>query len=484
MQLNQINWGADSAENDPHLLRYFYDSAAFMRISKKQKQLVVGRKGAGKSALRSRLKTFFELDPDTYVISIAPQYTTIRSILNEGDLQNSFGEEIFFQHTWLRQILTDCLAAAGHAVKGKYAGHSLDFARDVAKQLDRTSKDILENITEVLTVVKAKVGELGEFGLSLEKELRSIANVDALEHHVLEIASGGAKFVIMFDDLDQGWDNSRASNQLILGLLRAATLLNGKNGNIFPVIFLREDVYTLLMGITQHADKYRNIELIRWDRDQLLQILSTRIAFNRSSIAAGPVPDLFLSVFPETIGTSNTANWLLDRTLHRPRELLQLARTYTENVDSSEPNQASLRAAETGYSTWKLTDLCGEFFNQFPNLQTFFTAWRSRHSRKTYHFRRTELEEVLIDLLCVSQINESWFNEIVKNTDVNKMVGILYEIGLLGDYVAGGAGGGARVHYSFQEMHQPRFDEVQIHPCFRRALDTVERIRKKAEDVK
>jgi len=481
MRLSDIDWGADSAENDPHLLQYFYDSTAFRRISNKQKQLVIGRKGAGKSALRSRLKTYFEEQPNTFVISVAPQYTTIRSILNEGDLQHAFGQEIFFQHTWLRQILTDCLAAVGHDVKGKYAADSVAFARDVAKQLNRTSLDMLENITEILRRTKAKVGELGEFGLNLEKELRNIADVDALEHHVLELAASGAQFVVMFDDLDQGWDNSTASNQLLLGLLRAATILNGKSARIFPVIFLREDVYALLMGITQHADKYRNIELIRWEREQLIQILSSRIQFNRAAQAAEPVTDLFGSVFPETVATSNTVNWLVERTLNRPRELLQLARAYTESVDAPEPSDIALKTAESGYSTWKLTDLCSEFSNQYPGLQAFFSAWRSHFPRQAYHLRRSDLDEIVVTLLATSQINEPWFNAIVEATDVYKMIGILYETGLIGDYVAGGAGGGARVHYSFQENHHPRFDEVQIHPCFRRALDTAERIKRKSQ---
>jgi hypothetical protein len=52
MRLSEINWGADSAENDPHLLQYFYDSSAFRRISNRQKQLVIGRKGAGKSVVK------------------------------------------------------------------------------------------------------------------------------------------------------------------------------------------------------------------------------------------------------------------------------------------------------------------------------------------------------------------------------------------------------------------------------------------------
>ena len=96
MLISEINWGADSAENDPHLLQYFYVSPAFRRLSTRQKQLVTGRKGAGKSALRARLSTHFSAEPDTFVISIAPEYGTIRSILNDKDLRTSFGQEIFF----------------------------------------------------------------------------------------------------------------------------------------------------------------------------------------------------------------------------------------------------------------------------------------------------------------------------------------------------------------------------------------------------
>jgi hypothetical protein len=163
--------------------------------------------------------------------------------------------------------------------------------------------------------------------------------------------------------------------------------------------------------------------------------------------------------------------------------LLQLVRAYTESVDAFEPSDIALKAAESGYSSWKLTDLCSEFSNQYPGLQAFFASWRSHFPRQAYHLRRSDLDEIIVTLLAISPINEPWFNAIVEATDVDKMIGILYETGLIGDYVAGGAGGGARVHYSFLENHHPRFDEVQIHPCFRRALDTAERIKRKSQAV-
>lgn len=141
--------------------------------------------------------------------------------------------------------------------------------------------------------------------------------------------------------------------------------------NVFPIILMREDVYSLLMPLTQHADKYRNVEQIRWEREQLLDILRSRIAFNRVQHNAERVEDSFQSVFPETIGTSNTVNWLIERTLNRPRELLQLSRNYTESVDAPNPNDVALKASEVGYSTWKLAELCSEFSNQYPGLQAF-----------------------------------------------------------------------------------------------------------------
>ena len=214
MKLSEINWGDDSAEKDPYLLRYFVESTAFQRLRDRQKNMIVGRKGAGKSAVRKKLEETFQSESNTHVINLSPKFNSIRNILNDKDIAGGFGQEIFFQHTWIRQILLDCLCAVGHGAKGRYAKDSLEFARNISVELKRTSKDLVENISDVLTKIKAKVGDLGEFGLALERELRNVADVDSLEHHFCAIAKDGAKFVVLVDDLDLGWNNSDAANYL------------------------------------------------------------------------------------------------------------------------------------------------------------------------------------------------------------------------------------------------------------------------------
>ena len=139
MRLGEIKWGDDSAERDDLLLSYFVDTDSYRRLSNQEKSLVVGRKGSGKSALRKKLEAEFTQAESTHVVNISPKYSSIRNILNDRALAEGFGEEIFFQHSWLRQMMLDCLCEVGHNAKGRYVADSLEFARQIAKDLNRTT---------------------------------------------------------------------------------------------------------------------------------------------------------------------------------------------------------------------------------------------------------------------------------------------------------------------------------------------------------
>jgi hypothetical protein len=476
MHISQISWGDDSAEQDPHLLQYFVGSEALGRLQRREKAFVIGRKGSGKSALRRKLEEDFNKQPQHFVINIAPKYTSIRNILNEQSLADGFGEEIFFQYTWLRQIYLDCLAKYGAVAGGAFASGYSAFARDIARTRLATPVDLVENISEILQKIKLKAGKLGDLGLAIEKELREASDIDSLEHNLKGLADEGNTFIVLIDDLDLGWDNSPLSNRLLLGLLAARNYLASLSRNIFPAVFLREDVYEILISQSGHADKYRNIEKIRWDKDKLVSLLTMRINFARKQHHESETLGAFSTVFPEMVGTSHSVNWLIDRTLSRPRELIQLVRYYTEQVKSTEPNPELLKNAENDYSNWKLADLCSEYGNQYPKLESVFSFWRTKFFRNKYHLSRAEIDEILLRIMMEVPINEDWFNALVKDADTRKFLSILYEIGFIGDFIKGGAGG-SKTAYSFADPHEPVFDEIQIHPCFRRAVGTVERIR-------
>ncbi len=481
MQISKIDWGDDSAEKDPNLLQYFVSNSALDRLKNRNKTFIVGRKGAGKSALRKKLTSYFESE-GYIVVEASPSYNIIRNIVTDKELSLNFGDEVFFQYVWLRYLLNSALIKIGDCTSGNLASGSLEFARKLALQSGQTNKDLLESLSEVLNRIKIKAGKLGDLGISVENTLRVEAEIDSYEHHIKELSAAGYKIIFMVDDLDLGWNNSPVANNLLLGLLTTTNYIKALSGHLHIFVYIRDDVYRILLTKTQHSDKYRDIESLRWTDDDLINLLSERIRFNYRKEGVYIEAEPFETVFPSMVGTSNTTNWLIERTLRRPRELLQISRVYSEKNESELPNADLLREAELQYSNWKLDDLCTEFSYQYPRLREVFAFWKTKFFRNKYHLKRDEIDEVLFKILLEVNCMEEWFLALKREVDILGFLNILYQIGFIGDFILGGQGG-SKVIYSVNDVHDPLFDEVQIHPCFRKALGTVERIRKKQDEA-
>ena len=127
-------------------------------------------------------------------------------------------------------------------------------------------------------------------------------------------------------------------------------------------------------------------------------------------------------------------------------------------------------------TSWKLDDLCAEYSNQYPGLSEVFSYWKSKFFRYKYHLKNEELSEMIYSIYDEAALNQRWFNDLANNADIDGLLRVLYEIGFIGDFVLGGDGG-SRTFYSYADHNEPRFEEVQVHPCFRKAVNTVDRIR-------
>ena len=473
MRIYDINWGGDSAESDPNLLEYFVESEALKRILQKQKPIVIGRKGSGKSALRKKAEDKFKSKEDNLVIPITPE-GELFNIKNSQTTINEYNEEIFFRYIWIQYILKQSLCKAGDNVKGLLVTGSREFARQVSRTNNETSNDLVEYITTLISKLEVKVSKFGELGVSFENQLKDDTDLYNLKHHFQTIANTYNNIIIFIDDLDVGWDNSKLANNFLLGLLSACDHISALSNQVYYCIFIREDVYSILMTQTQHSDKWRNIEEIRWTKPQLLEILNTRINFNRKQHNLSEKNDPFETVFPAMVGPSNTDNWLLERTLWRPRELLQFARIYTENLPDNNPNAEVLKERESKYSNWKLDDLCTEYKYQYPSLKEIFKYWRTYYRRCKYQLERDEVDSIILDILDNLDLEQSWFKEIKNNIDTYNFLDILYEIGFIRDVVNNKE---FHAYFTPRNEHLPIFEEISIHPCFRKAIDTRERMK-------
>jgi hypothetical protein len=101
-----------------------------------------------------------------------------------------------------------------------------------------------------------------------------------------------------------------------------------------------------------------------------------------------------------------------ERTLGRPRELLQLSRLYTENLTENSPSDKTLKDVEESYSTWKKEDLCAEFVNQYHGLDKIFDYWRHKYFRTKYQLDESLLEERMFEILDEVDIESEWYKKL------------------------------------------------------------------------
>lgn len=470
-----VDWGNDSAENDPELLNYFVTPSNFDRITEFKKTFVIGRKGAGKTAIRKKLIDKFASENNHIVIEVSPTNGIFRNLAGVDLLKEERSDETIFQYAWLNSIMRKCLNSIGSELGNKLTVGSAEAARKFAMAEGVANTDFVESVTAIISSLKLKVKELGDIGLQIENIIKESSAIDRYEYHLKNLAVDNCKTTILVDDLDIGWDNSNRSNQILLGLLTASMYLKSLHKNINLIFFIRDDIYSILMKKTTHSDKYRDVYKITWTDVNFQRLLAERIS---QSLEAGPSvsPEVdFLKVFPEKIGNQFTLGWMTERTLGRPRELLQLSRLYTESLPGNSPSDEILKNVEEEYSTWKKDDLCAEFVNQYPELDRIFEFWKNKYFRTRYQIDENTLEERMFEILDEVQINEDWFINLSNDADTKGLSRILFDIGFFGDFIKGGDGG-SKVSY-FGETTNPLLKEVQVHPCFRKAVGTVQRNR-------
>ncbi len=471
MNISLIDWGNDAAEHDKDLLEYFVEPSDFYRLENLKKTFIIGRKGSGKSAIRRKLQKIFNKDRVFLVETLPSQIDRKLQMINNPRAY----QEDTFKYMWILFLYQRALIEIAKSWKGKVALGSFEYARNYAQQAGECDLDFVELLAQFLYKFRIK-SHNWEFNFLSGREIKN--TIDEYEFHLKNICNQEYKIIFTVDDLDLIWDNTPSSNYLLLGFLHAIQRIQSiSSGNIHVFAFLREDIYNTMMSMTQHSDKFRDIMRIQWNINTLKTILVERIKFNNKKQGGANLADPFREVFPPKVGTSNTMNWLFERTLCRPRELIQLCRCYTELVTTNKPDAEVLKNAEAVYSQWKLDDLCTEYSNRYPELSKLFHYWKVYCPYSRYILKKEEYEENFMNILADLHIEQPWYKDLQNSIDAQSFMEILYEIGFVGDYIKPKKCGvnGHKTIYSISESsknHNPQFDFVSIHPCFRKAMES------------
>jgi len=480
--LRKVNFGHIEAEADHNLIRYFLQTDSYKRIFSGEKMYVVGRKGTGKSAIYLTIER------------LNVPYLLVSGLTFDDypwQIHNKIKDEsksIDFAHvnTWKYIILLELakLIIREHTAEAKPESQQYkeikEFLEITYGSLNPSFKEFLvDKFKRIKCIELPKISwkeiRLGKIEFedksSPEKNLISHINIinGILQDKLLQLLSNDKMYFIMFDKLDDGWDNSDDFKSSMVGLLRACRDINLETRkyqkSLRCVPFLRSDIYDCL----QYNDKnkaYPDIEFLNWNDEGLKIIINKRI----SSSLKIPEAEAWNVAFDTKHLARKTTNfnYIVKRTLLRPRDIIQFcgcAKNEALHRNHQKILNDDIYDGENTYSESVYREFVDEAHKQCPYIGQLFEILR------WIHYERFTYEEFEVEYNKLSSLkNMTYLNPtlVLKN---------LFDFSIIGVERIGGTGGGSWFEFKYTDpLIQPDFKRpMVIHPSLKKHLKLVEK---------
>jgi len=213
-----------------------------------------------------------------------------------------------------------------------------------------------------------------------------------------------------------------------------------------------------------------------------LAVLDRRLSkLIRHQYSAGPIS--WRDVFPDHVGKEDTSDYLVERTLYRPRDIIQFCNTCIDlSIDKPDITAQSVRDAESTYSTLRFRSLGDEWAADYPELLDVAGMLK----RRAPLFPVSDITIGQLDGYCIQELDaapvsrlheifRSYYDGALTFEELRaRVLATFYEVGLIGLKVDGTA----PLSWSFKERDVLRGADigpdtkVAISPMFYRVLGT------------
>lgn len=481
---SNLRFGVPAAERDNDLINCFIKNDSYNNVYNGIKTVILGNRGTGKSAIFKKLASekrangeiVIELTPENYSYEMLQQ-----TLKRESD--GAWAKKGAFCSAWKYLIYVLAMKKLcenkGSLKKGDEQ-ELYSYLRANHANIEKHPIDALISYIQRIEGIK-----VCDYEASVKsKELHSLYKLEEIERLLkpLERITKTKNITFLVDELDSGWDNSEDAKAFISGLFQAAMSINGKHQHIKVLISLRKELYENIPDLYEDVQKYRDIiQYVEWDEEKLQRLICKRIIGSVEGLSESDELVAWNSVFVEELSYRKTksVNYLLDRTLYRPREIIQFCNDIKEkNMDTTTfPwDYNSILNAEFDYSKSRAEDICSEYKYQYPGLISVLETFRGRQS----NIERQELEFHCLQL-SLGEINvNSEAKKWVIETDYNALIKILWEVCFLKAYMVGGVKGNARSGSQYLGAYQigavstETIGRFQFHQLFRSFLNIKE----------
>jgi len=480
--IKKVSFGKLAAEREIQegLKQYFIETGAFNRIKDGSKSILLGNRGTGKSAIIKMLAEHYKRE-NCIVVELIPEdysYEMLhKTLMTEQD--GSWAKTSSYTAAWKYLI---------YVIAMKYYIDDNDTivkstAKDIFNYIRTNHKGYKKQsywdifVSYLKRIEGLKIGPY-EAGIKT-KELHQLYKLEeiAILLDSLTALAERKSIVFLIDELDKGWDASEDAKAFVGGLFQASITLNQLSPNFRVIVSLRRELYDNIPALYEDFQKYNDIfEIIEWDKKSLLKLITKRIGYFLPEFSGKTDIEKWKVIFADQIHNLDSYEYTIQRTLNRPREIIQFcidARARAVEIRSNKIDINAIVTSEVRYSENRTKDIAIEYKFQYPNLLDLFEIFIG----KSCIFSRVELEEICTKIL-LGEIKSNGCNIWLNNQSEEFIINVLWQVGFLKiftkNYVQGIL---SEDYFGANEIGQKNIGNINrfmIHPMFRMYLGIID----------
>ena len=387
--LASLDMGSSTAENEFVTLgEYYVQTDEFRRALRGEVRIVTGRKGSGKTAVFSQVRDHIRSDQKQIVLDLKPEgYQLLKfkeqvlDLLEEGTREHTV--TAFWEYLLLLEVAYKILEKdfnvhlRDNTLYQPYLSLSRAYKEDEYSQEGDFSERMLRLVEKIAATFQERHPNPSQQRLTRKQvtEFLYLHDIRELRSQVetyLKLKNG---VWILFDNLDKGWSSHGITAEdllLIRTLLDASRkieqALQPKGIHCHTIVFLRHDVYSLLIDTTPDRGKEIRVSLDWSEPDLLRELLRRRLEYG--GLPKGrSFEQLWRTICVSLIDGEESAQYLIDRSMMRPRFLLNLishCRGYAVNLGHALITAEDIRKGINAFSTDLIYDIDLEIRDVLP----------------------------------------------------------------------------------------------------------------------
>ena len=338
--------GASAAENEiTSLGEYYLEIEAFRRAKRREVRLVTGRKGSGKTAIFFMLRDVVRGNKQNVVLDLKPEgyqlmklKDAVTNLLSKGTVEHTitaFWEYLLWLEICYKLLEKDQeLHKRDHRLFEPYQRLKAAYLTDAYSSEGDFAERLKALLRDIVLAVQEKYEEQESVELTTPQITELVYRHDFLQlkDQIVEYLHFKQEIWLLFDNIDKGWaaQGVRAEDLVILRALMEATRkierdLTKVSITAHTIVFLRNDVFEHLVDTTSDRGKETRSN-VDWDDPELLRELVRRriVRVLPEAQQGANFSTVWTSICVPIVDGEDSSQYLIDRSLMRPRSLLDL----------------------------------------------------------------------------------------------------------------------------------------------------------------